>query len=281
MKNPEHPHHVKNQEHPKREKRIKEHHIQTPAHPKRETRIKSIKKKGASVLAQDQQARKQGAKPCTRTLCSHGDSAFCLKPCVLRLCLLLQRRYHSPPHPPQRTTLISCVAAGYAAAALAAAETLPFPPPPHKRTTLSSCVAAGCAAAVLAAAETLKIPGAQRCAVVLLLLLLLLLLLYYYYYYYFTTATTTATTTTTPPPPPAAAAAVYCFPNFSGEELHALLDVRLIREHKEVMQATGESTGTHLQHQSGYTQQMFGNPTTRIGALVYLPDSWRVPALES
>ena len=139
MKNPEHSkqekrikeHHVKNQEHPKREKRIKEHHIQTPAHPQRETRIKSIKKKkGASVLAQDQQARKQDAKPCTRTLRSHGDSAFCLKPCVLRLCLLLQRRYHSPPpHPPQRTTLISCVAAGRAAAMLAAAETLPFPPP--------------------------------------------------------------------------------------------------------------------------------------------------------
>ena len=87
-------------------------------------------KKGASVLAQDQQARKQGAKPCSRTLRSHGDSAFCLKPCVLRLCLLLQRRYHfPPPPPPQRTTLISCVAAGCAAAMLAAAETLPFPPP--------------------------------------------------------------------------------------------------------------------------------------------------------
>ena len=80
-------------------------------------------------MAQDQQARKQGAKPCTRTLRSHGDSAFCLKPCVLRLCLLLHTCPPHPPHPPQRMTLISCVAAGCAAAALAAAEMLPFPPP--------------------------------------------------------------------------------------------------------------------------------------------------------
>ena len=122
---------------------------------------RASRKKGASVLAQDQQARKQGAKPCTQTLRSHGDSAFCLKPCVLRLCLLLHRRYHSPPPPPPTYALISCVAAGCAAAMLAAAETLPFPPPPTPpplRTTLISCVAAGYAAAALAAAETLPFP---------------------------------------------------------------------------------------------------------------------------
>ena len=143
-------------EHSKREKRIKEHHIQTPAHPKRETRIKSIKKKRSinkeKTRASKVQARvREGLNPIfllkiskkwrkTNKHASRAQShargrsaAMEILPSVLNhvCCGCACCCTHVPPIPPthpQRMTLISCVAAGCAAAALAAADAT-IPPP--------------------------------------------------------------------------------------------------------------------------------------------------------